>query len=446
MAIVTAGTAYPLDFRNLDLTGLLEGAAKATTTSLVIDYGAGDRDEFYGSGFTYNAFGEPTGGTITGYRAYVGNALVVTVEGAAASAVTFMSYVKSADTVGGVLYVLSGNDEISGSVFADYMAGGLGDDTLIGFGGNDTLIGNDGDDHLTGGAGNDELSGGAGTDTAHYSGVMANYNVVTNADGSLTITDLRANSPDGVDHLTGIEKIQFATAPSNAELTAQIKSILRLPEGASSQSAFYQDLLNKWNAGQLTSAQVTKAIVDAADATTSVASMSYQFFTGKVPTSLGFDFLVAPDGPNAAANLNSPLYAKFDVINRFINFAANLGKYGEAKDSFAAKYANMTLAEATKDAYAIIFGATPNDAKVAQLLNGRVDYLASFTNDTPTGIGTKAAMVGFLLAAAATENVGVMARSNDAWLTDLSDGSAPYAVNILDPSNGYYKTDFIYGA
>ncbi len=54
-------------------------------------------------------------------------------------------------------------------------------------------------------------------------------------------------------------------------------------------------------------------------------------------------------------------------------------------------------------------------------------------------------MVGFLLAAAATENLGVMARSNDAWLTDVSDGSAPFAVDILDPAKGYYKADFIFG-
>lgn len=54
-------------------------------------------------------------------------------------------------------------------------------------------------------------------------------------------------------------------------------------------------------------------------------------------------------------------------------------------------------------------------------------------------------MVGFLLAAAATEGVGVLARTNDAWLTDLADGLAPINVNILAPGFNYYKSDFIYG-
>jgi hypothetical protein len=123
----------------------------------------------------------------------------------------------------------------------------------------------------------------------------------------------------------------------------------------------------------------------------------------------------------------------------------NLGRNGEAKDSFAATYGGLTLFEATRKAYGVIFGKEPGDPKVAQLLDGRIEFLASFSGDPAEGIGTKAAMVGFLLAAAATENLGVLARSNDAWLADLADGSAPYAVNILDPANGYYKADFIFG-
>ena len=54
-------------------------------------------------------------------------------------------------------------------------------------------------------------------------------------------------------------------------------------------------------------------------------------------------------------------------------------------------------------------------------------------------------LVGWLLAEAEKADLGVMARSNAAWLTDLADGSAPFAVNILDPAAGYYKADFIFG-
>ena len=39
---------------------------------------------------------------------------------------------------------------------------------------------------------------------------MANYQLVHNADGTWTITDLRGGSPDGVDTLTNIEQAQFS--------------------------------------------------------------------------------------------------------------------------------------------------------------------------------------------------------------------------------------------
>lgn len=185
-------------------------------------------------------------------------------------------------------------------------------------------------------------------------------------------------------------------------------------------------------------------LVAAADATTSVATLSYLFFTGAIPSQGGIDYLVAPTGGNTN-NLNSAYYQSFNLENRYINFAVNLGKSGEGKDAFAAKYGALTLFEATREAYKTIFGAAPVDAKVHALIDTRVDYFASYGGDGPNGIGTKAAMVGWLLAEAEKGDVGVMARSNAAWLVDLSDASAPFAVNILDPALGYYRTEFIFG-
>lgn len=71
-----------------------------------------------------------------------------------------------------------------------------------------------GNDILIGGAGNDWLNGGAGYDMARYSGKASDYSIVTNADGSQTITDLRAFSPDGTDTLIGIEEIVFGATPT----------------------------------------------------------------------------------------------------------------------------------------------------------------------------------------------------------------------------------------
>ncbi|MFN6107888.1 MAG: hypothetical protein ACK5EA_25985, partial [Planctomycetaceae bacterium] len=68
----------------------------------------------------------------------------------------------------------------------------------------DTLTGNAGDDTLTGGLGNDSLVGGTGTDTAVFS-FNFSASAVTVSGGSVVVT--RA---DGVDTLSGIERLQFA--------------------------------------------------------------------------------------------------------------------------------------------------------------------------------------------------------------------------------------------
>jgi Ca2+-binding RTX toxin-like protein len=72
------------------------------------------------------------------------------------------------------------------------------------------LVGSDFDDSLTGLGGDDSLYGNAGFDTAVYSGNFANYTVTQNADGSVTLADTRAGSPDGSDTAHNIEAFQFA--------------------------------------------------------------------------------------------------------------------------------------------------------------------------------------------------------------------------------------------
>ena len=94
-----------------------------------------------------------------------------------------------------------GNDTIVGNAVANVLDGGPGDDILSGLGGDDTLIG---------GAGNDTLIGGTGSDAAMFSGNRADYTLQTNADGSIVVTDLRADG-DGVDTLAAdIEILRFA--------------------------------------------------------------------------------------------------------------------------------------------------------------------------------------------------------------------------------------------
>ncbi|MDB5570223.1 MAG: calcium-binding protein, partial [Hyphomicrobiales bacterium] len=101
---------------------------------------------------------------------------------------------------------------------------------------NDALMGGAGDDVLRGGAGDDLLDGGDGYDTAVFSGARADYTLARNADGSITITDSRAGSPDGVDIAKWIEDFQFSdgvihtadiAAPIALSMTADASGLTR---------------------------------------------------------------------------------------------------------------------------------------------------------------------------------------------------------------------------
>lgn len=113
-------------------------------------------------------------------------------------------------------------ENLTGSGFADTLTGNSSANMLVGGAGNDKLYGAGGNDTLMGGAGADYLNGSTGTDTAVFAGASTDYSWVKNADGSWTVTDLRAGSPDGKDTLVGIELLQF----SNGQITPGIASAM----------------------------------------------------------------------------------------------------------------------------------------------------------------------------------------------------------------------------
>lgn len=202
------------------------------------------------------------------------------------------------------------------------------------------------------------------------------------------------------------------------------------------------NLSTQVDAGTLSLAAAQSQVVKLAVDTTSVASLAYNFFTGSTPFSHGFDYLVSAGGPNAN-NLNSAYYQAFNVDNRYINFALNLGKSGEGATWFNANYGGLTMAQTVSKAYAEIFGVVPTAAKIDELLNSpvpngqggtytRQQYLASYGGDGLEGIGTKAALVGWLLAAAAKEDIGTYAKANDGFLADLAaDGVALFRSGLV---------------
>jgi hypothetical protein len=227
----------------------------STAPSLTI-YDSGGTDTLNTSGYSQNQVINLAGGTFSNIGGLVGNIGIYTT-----------SVIENA--VGG-----SGNDTITGNSVSNVLTGGGGADTLNGLAGDDTLDGGTGNDTMLGGigndvyyvdslsdvvtensgegtdtiyasvngytlaanveigrislttgatltgnalnntlygnSGNDTLDGGAGTDTVVYSGLASNYQLVHNANGTWTITDLRTGSPDGTDTLTNIEQIQFS--------------------------------------------------------------------------------------------------------------------------------------------------------------------------------------------------------------------------------------------
>ncbi|MBK5949930.1 hypothetical protein CH339_17680 [Rhodobium orientis] len=114
----------------------------------------------------------------------------------------------------------NGDDVVVGNGDDDYVQGNAGKDTVRGDEGNDTVRGGDGNDVLDGGSGNDTLygdggddsiSGGDGADTVVFTGTWADYDITVNPDGSYTISDTRAGSPDGVDTVYGdVETFAFS--------------------------------------------------------------------------------------------------------------------------------------------------------------------------------------------------------------------------------------------
>ena len=293
----------------------------------------------------------------------------------------------------------------------------------------DTINGNAVANRVTGGQGNDVLDGGAGLDTAVYVGKFASYAISAKSDGGWSIKDNAGT--DGTDSVINIETLAFSDRTAwlvDSRVAAAMTSVLRLNALNVSAEATTKSLATAMASGTSYTDAIT-LVTKAAISTSAVAVLSYQFFTGKTPGAAGMDYLVNPEGVNGN-NLNSAYYQSFNIENRYINFAVNLGKVGEGKDAFAATYGALSLFEATRKAYATIFGLNPTDEKVHALIDGRADYFAIYGGDGVNGQGTKAAMVGWLMAEAEKADVGVYAKSADALFADQVTHNV-YGVDLI---------------
>ena len=114
----------------------------------------------------------------------------------------------------GSVDTLSGVEQVGGSRFADAISGNGLANRLDGGDGNDRISGAGGDDLLMGGRGDDLIDGGAGVDTALYAGKAADYRV--SLSGGEVVVEALNGGREGVDRLTGVEKLRFADAVVNA--------------------------------------------------------------------------------------------------------------------------------------------------------------------------------------------------------------------------------------
>lgn len=199
-------------------------------------------------------------------------------------------------------------------------------------------------------------------------------------------------------------------------------------------------------------ASAVRWIQDSTKMTTEVAVMSYGFLADLTLSASGLDYLVSSTGGNPN-NLNSAYYANFSFENRYINFAVNLVKYGDARDSFVREYGENGTAYATyQKAYAKLFGhEVPIDEVIwilsQEIPNGRGgsytrgEYFAELGGDGGNGLGTRAAMVGWLMSEAAKGGQGPYVDAVHAYLADIAlDGTAsamPIFISIYGKGGEY---------
>jgi Ca2+-binding RTX toxin-like protein len=151
-----AAGAYGISTDDIDIGALWDGTITvANSTTYRLDLGNGEVITFSGMGFTYNAFGTPTGGIVTGIQDIYLGQLAYNITGLSTAVTQFVTWATNDDNFGMETTLLGGADLMTGSASADLLRTWGGDDSLAGLGGDDGLDGGAGADSVFGGLGND---------------------------------------------------------------------------------------------------------------------------------------------------------------------------------------------------------------------------------------------------------------------------------------------------
>ncbi|HEY9218623.1 MAG TPA: calcium-binding protein [Phenylobacterium sp.] len=170
MAVVLSGAKMALRMDDVELNAPWLGQVTSRSLALIkVEYDLplpGNRNEFGGT-FLAGVAGQSSLGALTDVREYRGGEVLFAVTGFSLPASAVDVWLTPGN--GGVAWaqLLSGDDEVVGSPFSDFLFAHGGRDSLTGDDGDDLLWGLDGDDKLRGDDGRDTLVGGAGFDDMH---------------------------------------------------------------------------------------------------------------------------------------------------------------------------------------------------------------------------------------------------------------------------------------
>jgi VCBS repeat-containing protein len=295
---------------------------------------------------------------------------------------------------------------------------GLNALTIIGTGGDDTLIGS-----------------AIALDTAVYSGNLANYAIAQNADGSLTVTDTRLDSPDGADTLRNFEQFQFTDG------TFTLAQVLPPPvissNGGGDRAAV--------SVAENTTAVTTVSATDLNLAQTLVFSMIGGADIAKFqidPTTGALSFVAAPDfetptdaDPDNVYNVIVQVSDGLNIDNQALAVAVT-----NANEAPVAGTLSRTIGEDGPFNQDLLAGASDPDAGTALSVTG-LDPTVTTDGGRTLIFGTDYTLTGTTLAltlAAFTKFDNLSAAQSDHFLVhfSVSDGSLSMPDTLAVTVNG----------
>jgi hypothetical protein len=197
--------------------------------------------------------------------------------------------------------------------------------------------------------------------------------------------------------------------------------------------------------GQLSDVDALAYLIDSAQDDVEVAVQAYQFFTGKSPSKAGLDYLTHSDAN--PTDLNDPYYLQFNLENRYINFAANLGLFGEGAAAFKTNFGGLGFAAFVDAAYEAVIGQSLAQAAGIDVAAAKADITARKANfeqlardrgvigpnatTEQVDLGIKASLIGYLLVEGVKADVGKYAAGANNFVAAVIAGSATYNTDIL---------------